>query len=255
MLIDNKFLFVSLPRRASTSFHFSCLLNGLDVKNIGPIDWSINNSKIDFNALDEANIMDHISHGHEKIVDLKKNYGNSYPIISIRRNRHESFYSYFKHLIFDLERAGFPKISKHFSGLSARDLFFFNTNDLKSSVTRYEKIISYLYANGLIKNKTYTSPSDLSLNTEEYVINVIDILLTPMSHWHNNDKEIIWFDIDNLTKLEEWVSNITKKPFKLKKLNSNAKIKCKLELNDEFIHYYNGVYDYYDLPKIEKTLI
>jgi hypothetical protein len=84
---------------------------------------------------------------------------------------------------------------------------------------------------------------------------VIDILLAPTSHWHNNDTDIIWFDINNLSKLEEWVSNITNKPFKLKKLNSNNKIKCNLELNEEFIYYYNNVYDYYDLPKNKKTLI
>jgi hypothetical protein len=142
MLIDDKFIFVSLPRRASTSFHYSCLLNGLNVKNIGPVDWSIANSKIDFKNINESNIMDYIAHGHERIVEEKMIYGNIYPIIAIYRNRHESFYSYFKHLIYDLNRAGFTKIAKHLSELQTKDLFFFKTNDLKSSTSRSEVIIN-----------------------------------------------------------------------------------------------------------------
>lgn len=255
MFIDKKFIFISLPRRASTSFHYSCLYNGLNVKNIGNVDWGVANSKIDFKNIDESNIMDYIAHGHERIVDEKNIYGNLYPIIAIDRNRHEVFYSYFKHLIYDLNRAGFSKIASHFAELSTEDLFFFNTNDVKSSLSRYEIIVDYLYKNNLIEKKIYKTTKNQILNTEEYVINIIDILLAPASHWHNNDNNIIWFDINNLEKLEEWVTNIIQKPFKLKKLNSNNNIKCNLKLNDEFIKYYNNVYDYYDLPKNKKTLI
>ena len=44
---------------------------------------------------------------------------------------------------------------------------------------------------------------------------MIDILLTPLSFWTNNDPNIIWFDIKEMEKLENWVSTTLNKPFKI----------------------------------------
>jgi len=35
MLVENKFLFVNLPRCASTSFHISCLRSGFKIEHYG----------------------------------------------------------------------------------------------------------------------------------------------------------------------------------------------------------------------------
>jgi hypothetical protein len=89
----------------------------------------------------------------------------------------------------------------------------------------------------------------------QYVINIIDILLTPISHWHHHSKNIIWFNIDEIQKLEEWVSNITNTNFTLKHVNSSSFIQPNLKLDDVFMERYDSIYDYYDLPKSNKSLI
>jgi hypothetical protein len=58
-----------------------------------------------------------------------------------------------------------------------------------------------------------------------------------------------------MDKLEDWVSDILGKPFKLESVNSSKHMECKIELNEDFIKKYNTIYDFYDLPKINKTLI
>lgn len=253
MLIEDKFYYISLPRRGSTSFHYSCLVNNFDIKSTEEY-WNIENSKVNWNDIDELDIMNTIAHGHEPIIELQKKFGNRYPIIAVHRDRHEGFYSLFKHVIFDLNRAGFTKISEHFSNLTSNTLFFWNTSDLISKKSRWECINKYLFENGLISNPAIT-PKELFLNSEEYVLNVIDILLTPMSFWHNHNKDIIWFDIKKLSEMEKWVQNITKKSFELKQVNSSSYIQCKLKLDNLFIENYNRIYDYYDVQKNKQTLI
>ncbi len=55
--------------------------------------------------------------------------------------------------------------------------------------------------------------------------------------------------------MEEWVRDITKKPFTLKKVNSSSYIDIKIKLDDTFKLKYDSIYDYYDLPKYQNTLI
>jgi hypothetical protein len=129
MLVDNKFFYLSLPRCASTSFHYSCLVNGIDVQTYNG-EWEKSNSDVDFKSVDKMKLMDYIYHGHESIVELQSKFGNEYPIISVRRQRHERFYSLYKHILFDFQRLGFVRFYEAFSKLSLDELFFFTKNDI-----------------------------------------------------------------------------------------------------------------------------
>ncbi len=253
MLIEDKFIYVSLPRRGSTSFHYSCILNGLDIKTLN-YENILKNSKIDFKSINEDEIMSHIQHGHEPLTDLQKKFGFDYPVISVKRDRYETFYSLYKHVIFDLKRAGANEVYEHFKNVNLDDLFFFKTEDLLTRKTRWDVINDYLLDKKLIKVRREIIPH-FTLYSEEYVINIIDILITPAIYWHNNNPNIIWFDMNNLAEMSKWVSDIIQKPFELKNVNSSKHIPCDLKLDENFIKKYNGIYDYYDLPKNEKTLI
>jgi hypothetical protein len=55
--------------------------------------------------------------------------------------------------------------------------------------------------------------------------------------------------------LDKWVSNIIGRPFEIQKVNSSKHIECNIVMDDFFIEKYNGIFDYYDLPKFKKTLI
>lgn len=255
MLVDNKFLYISLPRCGSTSFHYSCILNGLTLKNLNP-QWNNHNNSIDFHNIDELEIMNFIIHGHESLCDLKREFGFKLPVISIYRDRHDSFFSLYKHIIYDTNRIGWHDFSNWMSNVELEELFFFESKDLSSSEKRWNVINQFLIKKKFIKEYV-NKPTKISvhLSSECLLINILDILITPKSVWHNNDKDIIWFNINEMDKLENWVSNITEKEFKLKHVNSHSHIKTKIELNDNFKNKYNSIYDYYDLPKNNKTLI
>jgi hypothetical protein len=158
-------------------------------------------------------------------------------------------------VIFDLKRANALETYECFKNMSLEDLFFFNTEDLVSPEKRLKVINKFLLKNGLIDHEITTNSKDMTLHSVEYIINIIDILITPTSYWHNHDKDIIWFDMKKLDLMEKWVSDKIGKPFILKQVNTSQHIECQLKLDENFKKRYNEVYDFYDLPKEKITLI
>jgi hypothetical protein len=80
-------------------------------------------------------------------------------------------------------------------------------------------------------------------------------LFTPVVELTNNDPKIIWFDIDNLGELENWVSKELNKDFKMEKINSSKHINSVIEINDDFKQKYDELYKEFDQRKINKTLL
>jgi hypothetical protein len=190
--------------------------------------------------------MNIIEHGHTPLIELQKKFGYDLPIVAVRRNKYERFYSLYKHIIFELDRIGVSDLSCKFSNFNLKDLFFFNKFDMMTKESRYRCIRNYLLqiSPELIHNELY-----------QYIVNILDILLTPLSHWHHHNKDINWFDINETKKLEEWVSNIINTEFKLMHVNSSSFIQTNLKLDDMFIEKYDSVYEYYDSPKSNKSVI
>ena len=263
MLIENNFFYLSLPRCASTAFNYSCILNDLKIQtNNG--EWENANSEIDFKKVDPKKLMNYIYHGHESLSELQLKFGKNYPVIAVKRDRHERFFSLYKHVLFDLQRLGYTEIHERFSNFSLDELFFFNKEDLSSKRRRWDIICDYLIDLKLIDQKVDVSVTSMfkkssegyfKENTKGYVVNMVDILITPLSYWTNNDPNIIWFDFNDMSKLEEWVTQQLNKPFKLYSVNSSKHMDCNITLNEDFIKKYNAIYDYYDFTKTEKSLI
>ena len=263
MLVDNKFIYLSLPRCASTAFNYSCILNDVSLKTFNG-EWEKSNLDIDFNSIDKSKIMDYIYHGHESITDLQNKFGNEYPVIAVKRQRHERFFSLYKHVLFDLQRTGFHRIYDVFSNMTLDELFFFTKDDLSSKKKRWEVICDLLIDLKILDERIDISVTSKFKKSEEeffkkstkaYAVNMIDILLTPLSYWTNNNQNIIWFDFNEMDKFEGWVSKTLEKPFKLYSVNSSKHMECKIVLNDEFKEKYDSIYDYYDFPKLKKSLI
>jgi hypothetical protein len=127
--------------------------------------------------------------------------------------------------------------------LSLEDILFFKDLDLIS--IKSQELLMFEFAK---KNK-------IEKYFNDYMKNMLLILFRPISHWHNNNQKIKWFEFGNFEELEEWVSNKTGKPFKMEKSNGSQHFDCNLKLNDDFIRRYNDIYDYYDIQKNNKTLI
>ena len=241
MLIDNKFLYISLPRCASTSFFISCIRHNFDVKHANSI-FDNSYKSIPSNSLTNMELAYSINHFHETISELKQTFGNDYDVISVRRNRYDRFISYYNHCIGELYRSGVFVIAETLLQLDVDDILFYRTEDLLNKESRIELVNTFINRIGY----------------ENYNKRLQSILLpifSPISIYHNNDPNIIWFDFENLNELEVWVSQKTNTPFKLEVFGSSNDYKSKLIHNDYFVKKYNSIYDYYDLFKKQNTLI
>jgi hypothetical protein len=258
MLVDNKFIYLSLPRCASTAFHYSCLMNNIEVKTTNSM-WEASNAVIDYQSIEKVDIMNHIFHGHEDINILQSKFGIDKPVIAVHREKCERFYSLYKHILSDFKRLGYLDFYDVFSKLTIDELFFFTKEDLINKKTRWNTISDYLIDLKLINERVDINLSSTTKHGEQhnnwYAVNVIDILLTPISFWTNHNPNIIWFEFDKLNELDKWVSNMIGRPFETQKVNSSKHIECDIVLNDTFIEKYNSIFDYYDLQKFKNTLI
>lgn len=242
MLVDGKFIALSLPRCASTSFYITCLRNNIKIEHYDESFYTKWSSNIDLNLSNEE-LADIIAHSHESIVDLRKKFGYEYDVIGIKRNRYERFISLWQHVVDLSNDKRSPILYNKMLNLNLNDILFYNTYDLISEGERGRLVYRFSERNGLLPYMN------------DIITNMLYILLTPNSEYHNHDPKILWFDFDKLNELEEWVSTKLNSPFKLEKSNSSKRFKTNLILNEEFIKRYNSIYDYYDLPKTKKTLI
>ena len=240
MLVDNKFIYLNLPRCASTSFHITCMRNNLDIQYYDPILHE-KNSFVDM-SLSNEDIADRLSHTHEKIVDLKNKFGKDIPVIAVRRNRYERYVSLWKHIIDELYRVGEMGVYEIFKNLTVDELLSYTSQDIVCNDTKYEAIKSFLKRVGSKKHGPYVTA-------------MVYMQMSPTSHYHNHDPSIIWFDMTNLPEMEKWVSNKLGQEFKLEKVNSSQHFDCNIKIDDYFIEKYNSIYDIYDLPKTTKSLL
>ncbi len=226
MLVGNKFIFVSLPRCASKSFTYTCVKYGINIQHFDPI-------------FDNVNV-DEISHPHERLVDLTTKFGTNYPIISIKRDRHERFISLWKQVINEVKNR---EIATILQKLTVDDIFYYNDTDILSRESTTELIDDFL------------DRYDLKKYNPTYLTNLLFILFNPTSFWHNNNPNIKWFDMTKLEELELWVSEMLNLNFRLEKINTSKDTGCQLQLNEEYINKYNYIYDIYDLNQKNKKSI
>ncbi len=235
MLIENKFIFLNIPRCASTSFHISCINSGLDIQYYTEEEI--------FKKVKRFGENDHI-HVHESIDQLIVKFGVNYPIISIKRPKHERFFSMWKHVIGEAIRYGDKKTADVFTKLELKDILYYSSEDVVSSKNRHNLITGFLLKNGLDLNEV-----------DERVLTMLNVLVIPSSHYHKNNPNIIWFDFHNLNDLEKWVSFNIGKDFKLENVNSSKTIECSFTINDAFIGEYDRIYSVFDKQKETKTTI
>jgi hypothetical protein len=237
MLVDNKFIYISLPRCASSSFHISCIRNNLDIKfaNI-----TGNNQHYDL-SLSNHKLLESIIHFHERTFELDLTFGNQYDIISVKRDRYHRFISMWKYVVDASKRYG-EGIYILMSRLTINDILWFNAGDiLKDNIDNTIRLFLERY--------------NILNIVDDYFKSLLFILWQPTSFWHNNDFRINWFNFDDIYSLEDWVSNKIGKSFKLEKINSSNHTATYLELNEEFIMGYNKMYDTFDLVKTKNSII
>ncbi|MEY4572094.1 MAG: hypothetical protein RLZ10_1320 [Bacteroidota bacterium] len=243
MLVDKKFIFISLPRCASTSFMITCFKNKIPIEHVNS---NLDNQLInisEWKKLSNEELADSLVHPHESLYKLQEKFGFGNEIISIRRNKYSRFLSLWKHIIDELHRIEKFEIADIFSKLTTNEIFDnITSNDIYNFENRYDVIINFLTKLGISKEESYT-------------INMLDILFMPVVELTNNDPNIIWFDIDNLSELENWVSKKLNTVFKMEKINSSKHFNTVIEMDDVFKQKYDNLFMEFDERKINKTLI
>lgn len=239
MLVDNKFYFISLPRCASTSFMISCLKQGIKINHFNSkLD---NQPQVDLITMSNEEIADNLTHSHESIISLEKKFGKGYDIISIKRDKYDQFVSLWKHILDEVHRVDMDNYNI-FKELNEDDVLFYTSND----ITNIEDVDRIFYE--FMKRLNIKS-------WHPYTENVFKILYPPISQFHENYENIIWFDIKNLNELEKWVSNKLNRPFKLEKLNSSQHFDSALKNTENFRKLYDNIYGkFFDYKKV-KTLL
>jgi hypothetical protein len=244
MLVDNKFIFVSLPRCASTSFFITCIRNGINTKHCGNYFDNYINSNLDkFQSIQNNDeLADNLAHPHESIQMLETKFGVGYEIISVKRNKYERFISLWKHAIDEVYRLGEFDIYKKFIELSIDDILFFSKNDIGNK-NDIDQLV-----------KKFLKNNEIGTNNKK-ILNIISIVFTPYSAYHHNDSRVIWFGFNELHTLEEWVSKKLNKKFVLEKSNSSKAFSSNIKLNEYFTKKYDSIYSIYDNYKTIKTLM
>ena len=122
MLVDNKFIYINLPRCASTSFVISCKKLGININHVNP---KLDNKNFVYHEdMPNEFMADVLFHGHESIINLQEKFGYDYEVISVRRNRHERFISLWKHCIDEVHRSGDTHSFNIMKELDENDILF-----------------------------------------------------------------------------------------------------------------------------------
>lgn len=241
MLVDKKFYYISLPRCGSTSFHYACLRQCIPIQTLSEED-DLQYQSININDFTNEEISAKYKHRHERLIELQERFGEEYPIIAVRRDRHETFISLWKHIIDQVRLIYGQDLYEKFSKFTIDDIFFFEPSSLRIDYSEMEKLAAEFLKRNNIEWKWYLS-------------NMMIILYTPKSLWHGNNKNIIWFDFDKLNEMEKWISSKLERPFKLENFNTSKHIESNIKLDNYFKNRYNSIYDIHDIRKSKKTLV
>lgn len=234
MLVGNKFLFLKIPRTATTAFERSCFLANIEVKY--PTSEILSQKRA---ALGQPSIR----HSHEPVSKMREVFGNDFPIVAVRRDNLQRFISAWKFCIKELESID-PEAASILSGID-------NTTFIQAWIAiigysaelnepeKLENFITYLVGR----------PIKYSLNF--YFI--FSATMSAPSRWHENDPNIIYFDFNEIGELEKYVKQTVDPSFELIISNHTRNQKTKLtpteDLNEFYYKWVEPVY------KTKNTLI
>jgi hypothetical protein len=233
MLVDNKFIFISIPRCATVSFERTCISCGLSLDlspNILATKQLRDNNQISY-------------HSHTKYSEYKEMYGDKYPFITIYRNPIDRFISGWKYVLMEVQRTDIYLYERLVKLTNEEFMFYFLNyfKNLKFSETNVQQFFNEF-------NPNFKLSRDLLVKFKT--------ILVDNSHWTENADEIIHFNFeDEIPKLEEWVSEKCNINFKLLTVNDSKRVNLALTKNQRFIDFYNQELFPTTIKKTEKSLL
>jgi hypothetical protein len=233
MLVDNKFLFLKIPRTATVAFERSCFLAGLPIKY--PTDSVLAQRQADRGIEPRR-------HAHETLTKLKEHFGGNYPVVAVYRDPLDRFLSAWKYVIKGVSETN-EKASRILSSVDT-DLFIdtWQTElgfiaDLQD-IPKCENFFKKLVPGGIPYSKN--------------IYMLFTSVMTGPSRWHENDNNIIYFNIKDTPSLENYVREITGKPFELIVTNHTKTTNTNLTINKNLEEFY---FTFIEPPVKNKTTL
>jgi hypothetical protein len=236
MLIGNSFLFLSIPRAASTSFERSCMHYRI------PIDYY----KDSIATQQFANGIIPKLHIHRTISNIHKLYGNSYKTIGIKREPIKRFISAWKFIIKKVSNIN-KEYGETLSNINLKEFEYFWNQNFNTSIDLFNK-------NRCVSFFTSILGEDIILNPKySDIFPILCQTFQPDTFWHENDESIKWFKFgDGFKELETYVSDMTHTSFQLILSNHTLSIRCNIKEDDDLIQFY---YSKINPPQKLKTSI
>lgn len=246
MLIENKIVFIKIPKNASTSIYKSLILKDFNIEE-GNRYTNLERNKA-INAWKLKNQTLSPDNYHQTYRELNYYFPKEkYKYVAIKRDSTDRFISAWKYMI--RQMSVFEDLYKGYNS-SSYDFAEFTTNQV---IEFFKPISTKLYAvnsNEVVDIiKQYFSPNyDGNLNNgfPQIIRN-----FQSQYFWGLGDCDLI-FNYEELDLFEKYITNEFNKDFELLHLNSTEKIDIKLEKTKELIDF---VEKYIDSPfKIKKML-
>jgi hypothetical protein len=219
MLVDNKFLFLKIPRTATVAFERSCFLAELSIKYPSG------------NVLAQRQADKGIEprrHAHETFSKLREYFGDEYPVIAIERDPLDRFLSAWKYVIKSVSEHS-TEVSKTLSNVDNKTFINAWQSEIGHSanlrdIPKCENFFKRLIHGGIPYNKN--------------VYMLFTSVMTGPSRWHENNPDILYFNIRDTKTLENYVREITGKPFELIVTNHTKTTDSNLVLDNTLKEFY-----------------
>lgn len=233
MLVDNKFIFISIPRCATVSFERTCFINKLEL-DFNPL--MLANKEFKNNKIPTY-------HSHTRYSTYKELYGDKYPIITITRNPVDRFISGWKYILLEIKKLDNTLYDRLIKLTNEEFTFYFlkHFKNFKISGNDIQEFFNEFTFN-------FKTNRDLRVKFKT--------VLADNSHWTENADEIIYFNFENqIPQLEQWVSEKCNIDFNLLQTNDTKQVELSLVKNQTFIDFYHQELFSTTTKKIEKSLI
>lgn len=237
MVINDKVVFIPIPKNASWSVENSCVFYGFDLKFPNTL-WE-NSIKSNVGMLNKRN------HIHSKLHTLIESFGSDFEFVSILRDSTDRFISAWRFFI-----AGMCELhpdEETISHLKSIDNSFiidfikrnysdytniYSSKDIRKSF--FEKLLTDLG----FKQKYFTN----DVFNERFSIHTFG--LSSQYVWIINDTvKVKTFNFDKLDEFESYMSNKFDVDFKLMHVNKNSITGCNVKRTPEMIEFVDKYVD------------
>lgn len=245
MVIDNKIVFIPIPKNASWSVEDTCIQYGFDLKYKNTL-WS-NSIKL--------NEKDNNKHIHTTINDLLDSFGNKFEYVSIIRNSTDRFISAWKFFISSMEgELNDTHLSTKIKNLDNIFLMEFikeNYLEIPSSYNSIQIGIDLLIK--LLNKMGIESALNIDESFKKKYAGHIVSFISQYQWVLNNQTKVKQFNFEKLNEFESYMSNKLNVDFKLLHQNKTKLDYCAVKKTDELIFFVDKYID--GMYKSNKSII